>query len=435
MNSKRANAVILLILCISAMHFVSQSGLKISPAYGVGEGMVVDLFTNKSPYDGRGINQISDAFSASPPETIVLFTFVSYNGDPIAGLLVAFQITAPTSSLNQILSAQTNQSGVATIMFNLPQNDNIEQMAFGTWFVSASASIGQLHAIDTLTFRVGYLVTATMKTVAPAPFPLPLIDKQNFAKGTEVGVVITLTNIALSAKDVTLTFVVLDALNREIYISRETFTMPPGNFTYPLIKFSIPTTAATGAATIALHILRVSSDVTDVYSPPKSVTFNILLLDVAVTGVNLSSTQVYIGQILDINVNVKNLGDVPETFNVTIYYDSVALRAFSVVSLEPNAQRTLTFSWNTSDVNEGTYTISAVASQVPDEANTMNNRYVADQVRITQRQTPTSFNPRDLYIILGIILILFLIALLALLVLRRGKKDETEMMDQISFFT
>jgi hypothetical protein len=330
-------------------------------------------------------------------------------------------------------------------MFNLPQDENIEQLTFGTWFVLASASIsGGIYAFDTLTFKVGYLMTANIKTVAPVQFPEPLVEKQNFARGNEVGIVITLTNIAMSTKDVTLSFVVMDAMNQEIYVSSPvSFIMPSGNFVYPLIKFLIPNSAATGTATIRLNIYKESSGRVDLYSPQKSATFNIQLIDVAVTSVTLSSAQVYIGEMLDISINVKNLGEMTETFNVTIYYtiylNSTAIKTLNVASLEPNGQKTLSFSWNTSNINEGTYTISAVASQVPDEVNTSNNRYVAGQIKITQRPPPppppTPINPRNLFFILWIILLLFLIALLALLVLRRRKKDESGTLEQMSYFT
>jgi hypothetical protein len=431
MNPKRASTSLVIILYITAIFIVSTMNHSVLTVHGEGQGLIVDLFTNKAPYDGKGANQISDAFS--PYETIVLYASVTYNGDTVAGVQVSFQITAPNSSLNQFRSPATNQSGVANVTFNIP-GQNLA-VAFGKWFVLARISIGGLSALDTLTFKVGYLVTATMKTVTPAQYPQTPVENHIFSKGGNVGLIITLTNIALSSKDVTMSLTVTDAMNQVIYTVDAVsppFMMPPGNFTYPLIIFPIPTSAASGTATITLNVYEQSSAAA--YSPEKSITFDILLIDVAVTGVNLSSTQVSVGQVISISATVKNLGNINETFNATIYYNNTAITTFNIASLEPSDQKTLTLSWNTSSVTPGVYTISAAASKVPGETNTSNNRYIAGQVMITEKSAPTPFNTRDLYIILWIILLLFLIALLALLVFRRRKKDESETLEQMSYF-
>jgi len=90
------------------------------------------------------------------------------------------------------------------------------------------------------------------------------------------------------------------------------------------------------------------------------------------------------------------------------------------------------FSWNTSSVSAGLYQISASAPLAGDTSpgdNTFTDGFVHVMTPI-----PPS-NPRALYIVLLIILLLFLLALLALLVLRRRKTDESETLEQLSFFT
>lgn len=433
MKNNRAKAILLLVLsmmttCVIGTHISAQ------PVNAQSGALAIDAFTDKTPpYSGRGINQTSNAFS--PFETIVIFASVTYNGDPVEGLLVAFRITAPTPSLNLILVANaTNQGGLTSIEFRVPTGD-AEQMAFGTWFVLARTSLGELSAVDTLTFKVGYLVTANVKTVEPAQYPSSPVERQEFTKGSSVGMLVTLKNIAMSSQNVTFTIVTTDALNQVIYASSPiSLTMPPGNLTHPLITFSIPVSAAVGNATITVSLYNQVSGKMTAYSPPASFTFNILLVDIAVTAVNLSSTYVYIGQLLNVTVTVKNLGELTENFNVTLYYNETSIETVKVSSLDPGIQRTLSFSWNTSNVNEGAYIMAAVASQVPSEVNTLNNRYVAGQVTITHRPQPVPFNPRDLYIILWIIILVFLIALLALLLLRRRKDDESETLEQISYF-
>lgn len=429
MDQKRGKATIVMVIFIIA--FLASAYIsQISPAKAQTGGLQIDVFTNKAPFNGKGANQTSDAFS--PYETIKIYATVTFNGDPVGSLLVSFWIQAPTPTLSQPRVATTNQTGLASIEFNVVAN-NVSQTAFGIWFVLASTSIGGLYALDTLTFRVGYIVTATMSTVDPSLYPQQPAGRQNFTKNNEVGLLITLTNIAMTSKNVTMAFVVEDAMNQILYTSSlMSLTMPPGNLSNPLITFSIPSSAATGTATIVLSLFNQVMGKTIPYAPEAITTFKVILIDVAVTNAALSSSQVQIGQLLTINATVKNLGELTEAFNATIYYNETTITTFNVSSLRPGEQGILTYQWNTSQVGAGTYTITVTASQVPDETNTANNVFTAGQVTLTEASaTTTPFNPRNLYIILWIIFFIFLIALLALLVLRRRKKEEPETPDEL----
>ena len=105
--------------------------------------------------------------------------------------------------------------------------------------------------------------------------------------------------------------------------------------------------------------------------------------DVVVTNVTASdsrygTTTVYPSWEVTITVNVKNEGDLSETFNVTAYYDSTAINTQTVNNLAPGANTTLTFIMTgVSPGNAGlNYTISAEASVVPYEIDTDDNTYV-----------------------------------------------------------
>jgi hypothetical protein len=96
--------------------------------------------------------------------------------------------------------------------------------------------------------------------------------------------------------------------------------------------------------------------------------------DVAVVNVSVSSTRVYKGQPVQINVTVKNNGDYSETFNVTSYYDERVIGTIIVSGLAAGSNFTVSFIWNTSDVEpDKTYTIKAQAASVPGETNLGNN--------------------------------------------------------------
>lgn len=72
--------------------------------------------------------------------------------------------------------------------------------------------------------------------------------------------------------------------------------------------------------------------------------------DVAVVDVSLSATEVHVGDAVDITVAVQNYGNVTESFDVTVFYNSSAIETKNVVDLDVNASEILTFSWNTSGV-------------------------------------------------------------------------------------
>lgn len=56
-------------------------------------GRMIDLFTQKEPYSGRGINKSSDAFA--PQSQVVLSALVTYNGEPVEYKPVSFEVTPP----------------------------------------------------------------------------------------------------------------------------------------------------------------------------------------------------------------------------------------------------------------------------------------------------------------------------------------------------
>lgn len=96
--------------------------------------------------------------------------------------------------------------------------------------------------------------------------------------------------------------------------------------------------------------------------------------DVAVVSVIPSITEVFIGELVTINVTVRNEGGFRETFNVTAYYDDVAIEA-KTVELLVNRNATITFTWNTTDISRGAYTIKANATVVEGETEVDDNTF------------------------------------------------------------
>jgi len=93
--------------------------------------------------------------------------------------------------------------------------------------------------------------------------------------------------------------------------------------------------------------------------------------DVAIMNVSPFKTVVGLGYSLNVSVTAANLGDYPETCNVTVYANNTQI-AKQPVTLETGTSTTVTFTWNTTGFAKGNWTISAYAEPV------LNETYVAD---------------------------------------------------------
>jgi len=111
--------------------------------------------------------------------------------------------------------------------------------------------------------------------------------------------------------------------------------------------------------------------------------------DVAITHARVSRNFACAGENVSICVDVWNRGTFPETFNVTvnsdqnltIIGDEIKIGTKSL-SLPSRGFTTLTYTWNTTNVLPGNYTISAVACNVTQEADLTDNLYVNDKIGI-----------------------------------------------------
>ena len=97
------------------------------------------------------------------------------------------------------------------------------------------------------------------------------------------------------------------------------------------------------------------------------------LHDIAVLCVIPSSLLLPIGELLEVNVTVKNEGAYNESFTVTLYYNSNVISSKYVENLEPDTEQVLTFYWNSSNVTEGKYAIFAYAEILPNERDAGDN--------------------------------------------------------------
>jgi len=112
---------------------------------------------------------------------------------------------------------------------------------------------------------------------------------------------------------------------------------------------------------------------------------SVLRRDVAIISISPSVTEVYKGWKLNITITAKNLGDVPETFNVTAYCDTHKIGTLTITNLAPNATATLNFMFDTlqSWIEPcHNYIFKAEASIVPYELDVTNNILIDGQIHI-----------------------------------------------------
>jgi penicillin amidase len=113
-------------------------------------------------------------------------------------------------------------------------------------------------------------------------------------------------------------------------------------------------------------------DDTTIQTFPRTI-FYPAIHNIAVISVTPSSTMVIVGTTVQIDVTVKNEGIAPESFDITLYYDSNIIDTQTVTDLASRTTKLLTFSWDTTGVTPNQYTITAEASTVQGEVYLVDN--------------------------------------------------------------
>jgi hypothetical protein len=393
---------------------------------------MIDVYTNKEPFGGKGSNQESDAFE--PQEEVILYALVTYNGDPVPGKIVAYNIHGPLNPVENLtlsLSATTNDQGLASVNFVMPwPNPRPQAAIFGTWVVIASVDIAGVVVSDILSFKVGWLVELLYIKTADSNNVL----KSAFSKGERMGFRLGVMNIAMTEKIATFVVDASDELNFTIGVLRlENQVVLPGQSEYFLDDLLIPTTASIGMGTAVANAFKTAQGLGSVaWCPSVNTTFSIgIVHDVAVIEVVPSVRQASPGQTVNIRVTVKNLGGVGESFGTSAYANATLVGTIETENLAAASQKTLVFSWFTDGAQLGDYVIEGVAEPVAGETNLANNILVDGTVKITSVLPPPVFDNR-LILALLFILIVLVAALLVAAVLaflfcrRRRRKDEEE---------
>jgi len=368
---------ILMALILGSLHFAFPSA----------NGAQIDLFTQRELFNGKGLNGTSNAFA--PGEEVQVYAYVSYNNYEVPGVPVAFGVQGPANSVYNITlfaTAFTNETGIANVSFRIPQTITA---VFGNWTVAGNARVDDVVVQDFLTFRVGWIVEITSVRTLNEDYA----SQENFTLGEQIIVELGLKSIAMTNTTTTLAVTLKDSLGHPINSSELTdFVVPSKQVaTYAYLTLIIPENASIGIATAYACAYTMPIPLGGVaYGPEVSAEFRIvsstiMIHDIAVLGVFPLVNFAHIGDVIGINVLVKNEGNYAESFNVTTFYNESTIGVMFVNNLEAGANGTLFFSWSTQNVGEGNYTISAFASPVAGEQNLANNYLVDGIVRIESR--------------------------------------------------
>jgi hypothetical protein len=193
-------------------------------------GRQIDLYCQLTANNGKGTNEEADAFA--PQALVILYAKVTYNADPVANKLVAFQVNMSNNEALIYRVAMTNGSGIAETEFRIPSNP--PGLPVSDWMAWATVDIAEITVYDTMPFKVGWLVY--IESVTPGAL--------SYAKGETAHFDLVINNIAKTTKSPLITVVVYDALGVPIgMVEIPAWNIPPES-TKPLgVDIDIPMSA------------------------------------------------------------------------------------------------------------------------------------------------------------------------------------------------
>jgi hypothetical protein len=116
------------------------------------------------------------------------------------------------------------------------------------------------------------------------------------------------------------------------------------------------------------------------------------LHDVSITKITINEQvmeapiSIPVNSIAKIYVTAENQGEVPETvFDITLYYDNNQIGTTTIIDMPAGGIQILSFTWATSGLPIGEYTLKATATTVPGEVDLSDNTHISSPVYIGLR--------------------------------------------------
>jgi len=165
-------------------------------------GRIIDLYTQYPyPYGGQGLAMPSDMFW--PQKEVELYANVTYNLWPVQAKIVTFEVRNPAGEIVTVLTAITDEYGVASTSYRIPWPCEDPESLFGVWTVTASVDIACEVVNDTLQFHFDYLVRWIEVST----------DKHSYAHCEDVAITVRFQSHAMQTYPVLITVVIHDELN------------------------------------------------------------------------------------------------------------------------------------------------------------------------------------------------------------------------------
>jgi len=148
--------------------------------------------------------------------------------------------------------------------------------------------------------------------------------------------------------------------------------------------------------------------------------FTNILRDVAVLAIQaeITNNEVTIGTAVDINVQVKNKGNMLETVELKIYYGLLVISTQSI-SLSVNETKTVSFSWDTTSLSKGQGELKASLTTLPEETSTADNEKVYGTISLVE--AAGGIAPE---VLIAIIVIIVVVAAAVIIVLLKRKSPK-----------
>ena len=401
-----------MLLFVIVTSFMTVNSVSLT-CQATASALEIDVYTQKYPYNGIGLNQSSDPFL--PNEKVILYAYVTYNKDPLQYNFVTFSVHYPNGTLCIISTKATNESGIASLTFRIPPFEEI----FGEWTVFAGTSLGpDIKAYDTLKFEVSWIVNIEKIETLDENFNL----RQEFKKENEINIKLTLKNIAFGPKDTVVVVSIFDATNRSIISQIKMESIPPGNSTILLNGGKIPLWASSGKGLITVGLydgLPATGGIP--LSPSKSKEIVIMNTDIAIINFGISPISAEIGTDLQVNIKIKNEGQTKEIFKIYLYANETLIGTPLSEELSPTEEKVITFNISTSNMKAGLYLFKALIPPLKGENDILDNQTKKIAVSLMSKPEIKGLN---LFLILLVIILILLGTILAFTLIKRRKRKK-----------
>jgi len=254
------------------------------------------------------------------------------------------------------------------VKYCVPFTWNTAGVTWGNHSISARVSEVPNEINKTNNNLTDDMVTVALNDINVAPL---YVHPKTAVVGTEITIETTLKNLARQNATCTVSF-----YYDNTWITNQTVEDIPGSRGTK----SLSVTWDTGGVPAGTHIIKAEVPplegefVVSDNIRTEEVTLEQAVHDIAITDLTADPTTVLRGRTVNINVTIKNQGNMDETVSASVSYDTTPIETKTGVVILAGESKTLNFTWNTlANIALKTYTIKAEVPQIPGETDTTDN--------------------------------------------------------------